>query len=282
MEHSRPVFWNCVASPIMRSFELVLVVIFSAYGATEAHAASVEKTPAPMSNHLEQSTCATCHLSGAKAIPENAHLLVNTQKKLCSECHEKSVRLSHRSEFTTKAVAPLVYPLNWKSELVCSTCHQIHAPIGKSLRGTRRGKEFCLICHQPKFFADLATGGIKVSLSVHESGSSDLLQHELDPASMECLRCHSVLTGKYEVIVDPSLIARHAYDSPYDHPIGRPYRNNSSLGLRSSGRSSSGVQLIQGGLSCLSCHKKDGTPHAKLLLPLKKEKLCKECHEFKN
>lgn len=264
----------------MRKFECMLIAIGIAYGSIDSSAAPGEKGQA-LPAHLEQSECATCHLAGSKANPENAHILVGTEKAICTSCHEKAVRLSHRSGFRAKAVAPLVYPLNWKGELVCSTCHHIHAPPGKMLRGVRRGKDFCLMCHQPSFFSNLATGGLRILLSAHESASAELLRHELDPASMECLRCHSALQGKYEVFVDPSLVARHANDVPYDHPIGRPYRSSLGLGLRPNKQQTSGAQMVQGRLSCLSCHRKDGQPHGKVLLPIKKEKLCKECHDFK-
>lgn len=231
--------------------------------------------------HLEQADCATCHLAGSATRSENAQLLLGTQKQLCTACHEKSVRLSHRNGFPAKAYAPGVFPLDWKGELVCSTCHLIHAPLDKMLRGGKRGKEFCLGCHRPQFFSELAAGGARTPGRSRDGVRYEALGEELDDGSLACVKCHMTQPGRLEVWVDPALVVRHGTDSPYDHPLGRIETPNPVLGTHLLGRAGK-VQFVQNAMSCLSCHDQGGKPHGKPLPTINKEGLCRECHEFKS
>ena len=50
---------------------------------------------------------------------------------------------------------PPEFPLDWKGDMTCSTCHNVHASDPVKLRVKRQGKALCQSCHDPDFFARL-------------------------------------------------------------------------------------------------------------------------------
>ena len=76
------------------------------------------------SQHLGKSDCALCHLPGKNVTPQQASMLTASQEVLCGKCHPASIQVSHPSGFQPKTTPPQMYPLDWKGDLTCSTCHQ--------------------------------------------------------------------------------------------------------------------------------------------------------------
>ncbi len=101
--------------------------------------------------HPEAMPCEGCHLAGKDVTREQAHLLTSPQETLCGNCHAKANQVSHPSGFAPKDKLPANYPADWKGDLTCSTCHDVHGKTPKLIRGTKRGKELCLSCHDTKF-----------------------------------------------------------------------------------------------------------------------------------
>ena len=76
--------------------------------------------------HLQQESCSDCHLTSGTVKSENAHKLISTQELLCKRCHPKELVVSHPTGFVPNRNIPALYPLDWKGELTCSSCHDIH------------------------------------------------------------------------------------------------------------------------------------------------------------
>lgn len=226
--------------------------------------------------HLHDSECGNCHLAGREVTAANARLLAADELTLCQPCHDNAVKLSHPSGFAARYRPPAELPLNWKGELTCNTCHQIHGSGAGLLRSGKKGREFCLLCHAPDFFTKMAVGGARMVLSGHEMADGAFLARDLDPASLACVRCHLAFTGKLRVYVDPNLVAIHGEDTS-DHPLGRAYP--AAPGFRPQARLDPRLQLPAGKLGCTSCHAAGGKVHGRLHLPIaRQQRLCKECH----
>ena len=117
--------------------------------------------------HLANSNCNNCHLSGKEVTPAQAHKLVASQEVLCGTCHPDARKVSHPSGFAPNKQPPPEYPLDWKHDLTCSTCHQIHGSTHGLLRGEKRGKDLCLSCHDTAFFSGMKDSGISLQQSGH-------------------------------------------------------------------------------------------------------------------
>jgi len=78
-----------------------------------------------------QRRCASCHMAGADTTDANASMLISSQEQLCGGCHANALKMSHRSGFTPPQgkVIPADYPLDWKGDLTCSTCHEVHSDL---------------------------------------------------------------------------------------------------------------------------------------------------------
>ena len=93
--------------------------------------------------HPQNSACTNCHISST-ITNENAHQLVANQEGLCGNCHANALKVSHPSGFVPNRSLPKTYPVDWKGDVTCSTCHQIHGKEHGLLRGNQSGREFCL------------------------------------------------------------------------------------------------------------------------------------------
>ena len=230
--------------------------------------------------HLSGIDCGTCHRSGQEVRPEQASKLVASQEALCAGCHPDSVRVSHPSGFAPKAALPAEYPLDWKGDLTCSSCHQVHGTGHGLPRGGKRGKEMCLSCHHPGFFTNMKDAGGSIEQSGHLHPGIALGNIELDPYSLQCLGCHGGQAGSEGVSVGRNGIVRHASGSA-NHPIGRSYRKAfQSGGFHPENTLSKKILLPDGKVSCVSCHQAYKKDHGKLVLSNRGSALCFQCHNL--
>lgn len=229
--------------------------------------------------HLDASNCATCHLAGNRVTAENASTLVASQEALCAKCHLKAIQVSHPSGFAPKSKPPAAYPLDWKGDLTCSTCHDIHGSEPGIIRGAQRGKELCLSCHDANFFEKMLDKGVSTLAGHLGNGSFNVTL--LDAYTAECMGCHdNNVNEKISTAVDKNGVVRHAGGSNI-HPIGANYKKSATYGgYRPMQMLSKKILLPNGNLSCVSCHEGYAKEHGKLVISAAGSKLCYECHDL--
>ena len=228
-------------------------------------------------SHLAGTACDSCHLAGKAIDAAQARKLVASQEALCSRCHASAVRVSHPSGVAPKVKPPPEYPLDWKGDLTCSTCHLPHGAGPGLLRGENRGRNLCYACHNPAFFGSMKDQGASVELSGHLNAGVELRNIDIDPYSLQCLHCHETKGDPRGVRVDLHGILRHASGSA-NHPIGRSYQAAARFGgYRPEATLSKKILLPDGKVSCVSCHQGYSKEHGKLVLT---RNLCMECHNL--
>jgi predicted CXXCH cytochrome family protein len=209
---------------------------------------------------------------------ENAHRLLATQEKLCGRCHRDAVQVSHPSGIPARGPVPEDYPLDWKGDITCSTCHNVHIGGPGLLRGARRGPDLCMSCHDASFFSTMADGGSSVRRSGHLSANTHQFAQRLDHYSRQCLECHGEYDISDTVAIDRSGLLRHG-SGGVSHPIGIDYSLAARKGLyREASELTEQILLPDGKLGCVSCHRGYAKEHGALVTGSRGRGLCMECH----
>jgi predicted CXXCH cytochrome family protein len=229
--------------------------------------------------HPQHTECQSCHLA-ARITRENAQQLVESEEKLCGRCHANALQVSHPTGFTPQQKPPAQYPLDWKGDVTCSTCHDVHGQERGLLRGKKRGRAFCLSCHNESFFAGMLDRGTSIQLSGHLARSKAPTSIDLDPYSRQCLSCHADRGDRLDIYVDQRGIVRHTGGSG-NHPIGMRYGETKGIGLyRRAADLPAAILLPEGKVSCVSCHVGYSKKHGALVISNKRSALCMECHDI--
>ncbi|MFI4939959.1 MAG: cytochrome c3 family protein [Burkholderiales bacterium] len=231
--------------------------------------------------HLSGVACNNCHLSGKGVDPTQAGRLIASQEVLCGVCHKNVKRMSHPTGFTPTRALPAAYPLDWKKDMTCSTCHDVHGTEPGLIRGDKRGKDLCLVCHDPAFFDNMKDAGISLQQSGHALVDMKQMQKNtnIDALSLQCMGCHNnqVDAG---VTVSQKGIVRHSSGAA-NHPIGSDYQIASmNRGFHAKGALPKEIWLPNGKLSCVSCHQAYTQQHGQLVLPNDHSSLCAQCHDL--
>jgi len=231
--------------------------------------------------HLAGISCGKCHLSDTTVSPAQAKKLVASQEVICGSCHAKALQMSHPSGFVPQGKLPAEYPVDWKGDLTCSTCHEVHGTKPGLLRGDKRGKALCLSCHDQAFFEHMKDTGNSLQQSGHLGVGIALgSQIAIDPISLQCMGCHNGESDAAGVRVDRSGVMRHSSGAA-NHPIGIPYpafvRNGD---LRPRSALSKKILLPDGKLSCVSCHQVYKKQHGQLVMSNNGSALCMQCHNL--
>jgi predicted CXXCH cytochrome family protein len=221
-------------------------------------------------------SCGGCHAARDQVKPATAPLLVAPQERTCGECHEKAVVVGHPVGITPDRPLPSEYPLNWKGQVVCSTCHDLHDGGPARLRGDKVGEELCLACHSSDFFDKMADRGLSLRGSAHYAAVP--ARHlSIDSFSYRCADCHEArvsLPNQEEWM--RGVPAR--FGGLLNHPIGAVYND---YAFRGGYRPAHGIPkemlLPEGQVSCLTCHKAYSQNHGELLRPV--GGLCDQCHD---
>lgn len=212
--------------------------------------------------------------------PSQAHLLIASQEKLCATCHRDTAQVSHPSGFAPRTKLHADYPADWKGDMTCSTCHNVHTRSPGLMRGTRRGRELCLSCHEEQFFVRMRDQGNSMIASGHLDMSNTAPGSQLDPYSRQCMDCHAGKGGSKAPSVDRNMIVRHGASS-LNHPVGASYVKAMNFGgYRPVALLSKKILLPGGLISCISCHEGYSKSHGKLTVPTSGSKLCFECHDL--
>ena len=232
----------------------------------------------PSGLHPLNEFCSNCHFAGDKTTAGNARTLVASQEQLCGRCHANALQMSHPSGFTPSRgrAIPAAYPLDWKGDLTCSTCHEVHSDLPGKLRGNVAGRGMCLACHDQSFFDKMRDGGVSLLQSGHLLGTPNSQNwRNMDPYSLQCLECHA---ERGDVEIDSSQIVRHGAQN---HPIGRSYAAAARQGgYKPEFFLSKKILLPNGMVSCVSCHEVYTQNHGKNVIPNRGSALCFECHNL--
>jgi predicted CXXCH cytochrome family protein len=230
--------------------------------------------------HLQNEECGNCHLAGRNVGIAQAGMLVGSQETLCGKCHPAAIRVSHPSGFTPVNKPADSYPLDWKGDLTCSTCHDVHGNSPSLMRGTKSGKEFCFACHDAGFFRKMRDGGASLMVG-HLARGVEAGAPLLDVYSRQCMECHgSNADPRLVTSIDRNGIARHA-GSRVNHPVGISYQKATAFGGYLPRRVVEKKLLLPDGLvSCVSCHQGYRKDHGKLVVSSAQSRLCYECHDL--
>ncbi len=228
--------------------------------------------------HPQEMACTSCHMAST-ITKDNASKLLSTQEKLCASCHQKALKVSHPSGLTPSMKLPDNFPLDWKNEMTCSTCHNVHAISRSSIKDNLSGRQLCLSCHQISFFSNMKDSGISIQQSVHKSTASNSFS-AVDNYSLECLNCHANEGDTKSISVSQRGIVKHS-SGAINHPVGMRYRDAYSKGsYRDISKISKNVILPDGKVSCISCHKAYSKKHGAIIDTKKTSSLCFECHDM--
>lgn len=232
--------------------------------------------------HLMDQPCGNCHISGKEVAPAGASRLIGSQEMLCGICHKNVRRLSHPSGIVPKGKIPTELPLDWKGDLTCSTCHEVHGNQPGLMRGKLRGKALCLACHEKQFFAAMKDGGRSLQQSGHAapSAAQSKMSVGIDALSLQCMGCHNQQNDVAGVRVGGSGVVRHDSGGA-NHPIGIAYPVFSvGNALRPISSLPKFITLPEGKLSCVSCHEPYKQKHGQLVMPNGNSSLCTQCHNL--
>ena len=227
--------------------------------------------------HPLDAKCEDCHLARGEITRSNAGQLKASQERLCGICHEDALNVSHPSGFHVSRELPEQFPLDWKGDMTCSTCHEVHGHEPGLMRLPERGIDLCSRCHTAKFFSSMADGAESVMHSGHLDATGRLSGQDLDPYSFKCMECHSEKATIKSLIITGS-VARHI-SSSVNHPVGISYRQAATFGGYHPREMLDERILLPGGrMSCISCHQGYSMQHGKLVI--EGEGLCYECHNL--
>lgn len=230
--------------------------------------------------HPESMKCQQCHLAQGEVTERNAHQLISGQEILCDSCHQNLLKVSHPSGFSPGRKLPDEFPLDWKGELTCSSCHNIHQHQNGSLKNQKAGKEFCLACHEPVFFQAMADRGLSIRNIGHSGNRLKNNASIVDVYSMQCMSCHANEGDAVEVFINSRGIVKHSSGTA-NHPIGMSYKDAQLRGsYRNASELSSDILLPDGKVSCVSCHNGYDRKHGALVKRDTRTALCLECHNM--
>lgn len=274
--------WIAVCTSNLKFFwALAALVALSILTVTVVSHASLN----PAQKHMSEQACSSCHLAGDATSKENAHQLVASQERLCAgACHSNAVQVSHPSGIRPTFMVPPAYPVDWKGDMTCSTCHNVHGNNPGLLRGSARGRGFCMSCHDRGFFDKMIDQGASMISSGHNSSMSakvDLASLDVDPYTVQCMSCHANSANLSGTTIDSQQILRHSGKS-VSHPIGRHYSEYARKGNNYKPESVVAQRLLlpDGRLSCVSCHQGYTKEHGKLRVGMRVSALCFECHNL--
>ena len=228
--------------------------------------------------HPGDGSCNDCHLARGKIDQTNADILIASQEVLCKTCHENALTASHPSGFKPDRGLPKAFPLDWKAELTCSSCHSVHGSKPGLLRVDRRGKALCFSCHDKGFFSGMKDAGSSLISFGHLDARASL-GGGIDQYSIQCLSCHDTLEGDLNVQLRGGIVSHNS--SKASHPIGMKYETSISFGgYRPVTALPKKIALPNGMVSCISCHEGYSEIHGKLVMANRGSALCFSCHDL--
>lgn len=240
---------------------------------------------------FDRAECTNCHAEDP--VKGDPRFLRAPESLLCMRCHDElKETVSHPVDIEPANVrVPSDMPLAKDGTITCSTCHDIHGrykdPFGNKTHFLRRmvtGVRFCIVCHKEE---DILAGkmGHTIALErIHYKPKYYVFDGSLsvDPVSAECLSCHDGSIGsRSDVGVG---YWRHSIDFIQQdrgiHPIGVNYRMAAlrNTKLRPPEMLPSEIKLVDGKVSCISCHDPYSSRPMQLSMDNRGSRLCGSCH----
>lgn len=238
------------------------------------------------SYHDFEDKCLDCHIT----IPqkdEKPRTFTKDVSFMCTRCHKEEQELSHPVDLKPSMPVPAAFPLDWKGDITCLTCHPAHQRGfgGSHLRTNVRGEGFCSMCHN-----DLENEMHKISIGTahvtRTTGTKDIPWETgivLDELSLKCLACHDAIFAK-ESLVDNRVSADVFHNSNQigvSHPIGISYieaKRKYQGAYRQVKDLPSAIKLFGGMVGCGSCHNPYSKQHFDLVMSNEGSRLCLACH----
>ncbi len=236
------------------------------------------------SYHDFESKCLDCHLT----VPqdgETPQVFTKDVTLMCTGCHKDSKDLSHPVDRKPSMKVPVDFPLDWKDEITCVTCHTVHdnGHGDFHMRSTASGEGLCSLCH-----ADIETEMHKISMgTAHVSSSTgtkyivDDLGTVLDELSIKCLACHDATFAKDTLVENFEVNVFHDVNSMgVSHPIGVSYAETKRKykgAYRDVSELPSAIKLFGGFVGCGSCHNPYSKQHSELVMSNEQSSLCFAC-----
>ncbi|OIQ66150.1 doubled CXXCH motif (paired_CXXCH_1) [mine drainage metagenome] len=228
--------------------------------------------------HLMDQKCSNCHLAGDVVDATRAGRLLGSQEMLCGICHKDVKKMSHPSGFAPAMRLPADLPLDWKGDMTCSTCHEVHGSKPGLMRGDKHGKALCMSCHDTQFFSGMKDAGVSLQQSGHAIADMTQLRKNsrIDALSLQCMGCHNNQGDVTGIQMTAAGVVRHNSGGA-NHPIGIPYPMMSSS-FKPRSALPSAIWLPNGKLSCVSCHQPYKKVHGQLVVTNNGSMLCAQCH----
>ena len=240
------------------------------------------------SYHNFENRCLTCHLTKPKP-GAGPGTFIKDITAMCTTCHKEALELSHPVDIRPSMAVPEPFPLDWKNELSCVTCHSAHDPgYGEfHVRSRASGQGLCIMCHD-NLESDMHT----VSMgSAHISGrpSARFEPNQagvaLDELSIKCISCHDAVFALDTELVNP-LFTKNNYmynisSMGLSHPIGMSYSETKRKyrgAYRDIGDIPKEIKLFGGAVGCGSCHSLYSKRHFELVMSNVGSALCLGCH----
>jgi predicted CXXCH cytochrome family protein len=242
------------------------------------------------SYHNFDGKCLDCHLTvPAPGDPVGTFTMDIT--RMCVTCHTDVQSLSHPVDVVPTMVVPPTFPLDWKGEVTCVSCHTVHNQGfgGFHVRIDATGEGFCVNCHD-----NLASELHKISVGTAHAGQTVGANYQpgqftyvLDELSIRCMACHDAVFASESLSTNPAFATtdggmfHNIYSIGLSHPIGMnyydikikyqgAYRNVADLPQE--------IKLFGGVIGCATCHNPYSALHDELVMSNEGSALCLGCH----
>lgn len=237
--------------------------------------------------------CRNCHLN----VPEGNNgpdVFLSDISTLCLGCHTETKDLSHPVNRRPSMKLSASFPVDWKNEITCVTCHFAHMDgYGEfHLRSRASGAGFCAMCHedyeQNLHKASLGSAHIvgdstRRYISLEDDRTFD--NREFDELSLRCLSCHDAVFAT-DTEVEKRETAEGFYHNENDiglsHPIGVSYaeaKRKYRGAYRDMDKLPPQIRFFNGMVGCGTCHNPYAQDkHAQLVLNNYGSRLCLACH----
>ncbi len=240
------------------------------------------------SYHSFEGRCLTCHLT--KPVPgAGPGTFVADITTMCTTCHKDALEISHPVDVRPTMAVPASFPLDWKNEISCVTCHSAHdLGYGEShLRSKATGQRLCLRCHNDldSEVHTLSVGSAHINTGEGSRFAANSAGVGLDKLSIKCLSCHDAIFAKDSPLANP-VVTRNTFmhnmgSMGLSHPIGMSYVDTKLKyfgAYRDIKDLPKEIKLFDNAVGCGSCHSLYSKLHYELVMSNAGSRLCLGCH----
>jgi len=268
-----------IQSRLVRLWRIAGVLIVALLGYQALSVANIDS-----GDNIDAWGCDSCHAAGSATNERNAPLLVGSEEALCTVCHKDALIASHPSGIVPSMDTPKAFSLSMRGALTCSSCHDVHGEQHGSLTVAADKKTYCLSCHEPVFFANMADNGSAILDQGHLSLTGNDENIALDRFSEDCLQCHENQGPEAtpQVVMGINGVVQHV-GGRVNHPVGIDYEAAAEIALSSYvpiAALADSMVLPEGRVSCLSCHVGYSKTHGSIVETPNNRELCFECHDL--